>query len=139
MARPKAQPIPYSAPKKDEPALLCDGCSRLWAITLAVPALKKCRNCARTWWRDAQAAHRAGAAAPPLRVARREVGVVPPNIRNVDAFLVEATKPPPEKRGSRPREVQHAPESIESMVGRLGSGDVIDVPLLPAPEGKRRM
>lgn len=128
MARPKAQPIPYSAPKKDEPALLCDGCSRLWAIALAVPALKKCRNCAREWWRETQAAHRAGAAAPPLRTARREVGTVPSSIRNVDAHIAEATKPPPEKRGPRQREATHVPESIENIVSRLGSGDVLALP-----------
>ena len=65
MPRPRTELEPHVAPTAAEHAagdvIYCDGCSLSWATRFAVPRLKKCRNCARTFWRESQKAHRLGA------------------------------------------------------------------------------
>jgi len=138
MARPTARRVSYSTPSKEERAqgavVVCDGCGRSWPHRLAVLRLKKCVNCARSWWRKAQAAHRAGESAPPLR--RPKVKAQLPE--NVDAFLAALSmEPEPVKRGPRVQEERHDPsESIDSIVARMGA-EVTVVPALPSSRGSR--
>lgn len=130
MPRPRAEPVPYSAPRKGEPALVCEGCGKPWPLALMVSTLHRCRNCARAWWREAQAAHRTGASAPPVRRAL----VVPNPPADVDAFLasVSGGADAPRRVPVRREEKHSADESIDSIVSRMG-GEIIDMPLLPAP------
>jgi hypothetical protein len=134
MARPRSNVVEYAAPTKVERAdgdvVDCDGCNRTWPARLANRRLKKCANCARGWWRATQAAKRAGAEERPQ--LRRPVVATPPS-EDVDAFLASLTVPPEPVRRPREREEKHDPnESIDSIVGRMGT-EVIDMPLLPAP------
>jgi hypothetical protein len=81
-------------------------------------------NCARDWWRTAQAAHRSGAAKPTLRV---KVETQLPE--DVDAFLASLSMEEPARRAPRAPEERHDPnESLDSIVARMG-GEA----LLPAP------
>jgi len=131
VARPRAHPIPYSVPKKSEPTRRCVGCKKPWAADLMVLSLHRCRNCAREWWREAQAAHRSGQPAPALRpaIARSELPA------DVDAFLANLCAGSETQRRRMPvrSEGKHSPEeSIDSIVARM-DGDFTDMPLLPAP------
>lgn len=138
MARPRAPKVSYEPPSKEERAasavVVCEGCGRTWPRRLAVPRLGRCSNCARDWWREAQAASRRGERAPPLRSAR-EIEL-PPN--GADAFLARFSgEPEPARRAPRAPEEKHDPnESIDSIVSRMGT-EVIDMPMLPAPKRER--
>ena len=119
----------YEAPSGEERAagavVACDACGRTWPRRLAVPRLGRCLNCARDWWREAQAAHRRGESAPPLRQPAPAVELPP----DVDAFLASiCAMEEPVRRGPRPPEEKHDPnESIDSIVSRMG-GEVIELP-----------
>jgi len=138
MPRPRVDPASYVAPTAAERAageiVNCDGCGLPWPRRLAVRRLKKCRNCARTFWRESQAAHRLGAEVrPALRTALMPTA---PEGMDVDAHLANITaRSEPVRRAPRAPEEKHDPnESIESIVARMG-GEVIDVvPLLPEPK-----
>jgi hypothetical protein len=131
MARPRSEPIPYSAPKKGEPSQKCEGCDKLWPIDLMVMSVLRCRNCARKWWREAQAAHRSGASAPPLRRAAA-APELPPDIDGFLASVCDGAEAP--RRVPLPPQERHSPdESIDNIVSRMGA-EVIDVPLLSAPK-----
>jgi len=103
-----------------------------------VPRLKKCRNCARTFWRESQAAHRVGAELRPVLRARGATIQTAPAGMDVDAHLAKiAGEQETVKRAPRAPEEKHDPnESIESIVARMG-GEVIDVPMLPASSSSR--
>lgn len=137
LMRPKVGPEHYIAPSAAERAsgavVYCDGCELSWPRRLAVPRLKKCRNCARAFWRESQAAHRLRSEERPML---RVPGSMPkaPEGMDVDAHLAQFDgAPEPVRRAPRPPEEKHDPnESIESIVSRMGA-EVIDVPMLPAP------
>lgn len=137
MPRPRTELEPHVAPTAAEHAagdvIYCDGCSLSWATRFAVPRLKKCRNCARTFWRESQKAHRLGAEVRPVLRNHAAEPLRAPAGMDVDAFLAELTSErEPAKRRPRVQEEKHDPnESIESIVARMGR-EVTDMPVLLA-------
>jgi hypothetical protein len=100
-------------------------------VDLMVLSLHRCRNCAREWWREAQAAHRSGQPAPALRpaIARGELPA------DIDAFLANlcaGSETPRRRMPVRPEEKHSPNESIDSIVERMGT-EIINVSMLPAP------
>ena len=56
MSRPRKPLVDYIRPTAEETesgsVLQCETCERPWPLRLCVPSLRRCVNCARSWWRE---------------------------------------------------------------------------------------